>query len=198
MVDWFQAGSQRRILAFGPLTNIETLAIVRPDLIERVVWTEGGIISGNHTPAAEFNACADPEALAALLARCVPITMVELETGRKVRFDEADLRPLFRKRGRNAVLLGDLVGGYLDIALERGRDSMAIYDPDAATVLALPEFFSISDARVDVVLSGSERGRTVVDFRAAGEACNAKVVTDPRHAAVKQACMDALLGKWEG
>lgn len=60
---------------------------------------------------AELNAYADPEALAALIARPVPITMVELETCRKLRFDEASLRPLVRKLERNAVLFGDLAGG---------------------------------------------------------------------------------------
>lgn len=35
---------------------------------------------------------------------------------------------------------------------------MAIYDPVAATVPALPEYSSINDAGVDVVLSVSERG----------------------------------------
>ncbi len=127
----------------------------------------------------------------------VPITMVELDICRKVGFDRTDLRHLIRTRGRDAALLEDLAGGNLDIALERGRDSMAIYDPVAATFMAQPEYFGFNDARVDVVLSGPERGRTVVDFQTAGEACNAKVATDPRHAAVKQACMGALLGECE-
>ena len=74
---------------------------------------------------------------------------------------------------------------------------MAIYDPAAATVLPCRNI-GISDANVGVVLSGSERGRTVGGFQAAGEVGNAKVATDPRHAAVKQACMDALLGECEG
>ncbi len=196
MVAWLQAGRRRRILALGPLTNLAALAIARPDLadrIERIVWMGGGIGAGNHTPAAEFNACADPEALAALLARRLPITLVELDACRRVRFDASDLRALLRVRGRNAALLGDLAGGYLDIALERGRESMAIYDPVAVVALARPEYFSIDDARVEVVLSGSERGRTVADFRAPGAECNASVATDPRPAAVKRACMEALL-----
>lgn len=50
------------------------------------------------------------------------------------------MRPLFCKCGKHAALLGNLAGRYLDIALERGRDSMAIYDPAVATILALPEF----------------------------------------------------------
>lgn len=200
MAAWLQAGSRRRLLAFGPLTNVAALAIARPDLIdriERVVWMGGGISSGNHTPAAEFNAYADPEALAALLARRVPITMVELDTCRKVRFDASDLQALFRKRGRNAALLGDLAGGYLDIALEHGHQSMAIYDPVAVAVLARPEYFSINDARVNVVLSGPERGRTVVDFQTAGDACNAKVAANPQSATVKRTCMNVLLRECE-
>ena len=74
--------------------------------IESVVRMGGGSNAGNHTPAAEFNAYADPEALAALLTRPVPITMIELETCRKLHFDEAGLRPLVRKLERNAVLPG--------------------------------------------------------------------------------------------
>lgn len=44
----------------------------------------------------------------------------------------------------------------------------------------------------------ASRGRIVVDFQAAVEACKAKVATDPRHAAVNRAFMDALLGGCEG
>lgn len=66
---------------------------------------------GNHTPAAEFNAFADPEAVAVLLSAPVAITVVDLEICRKVRFDESDLRQMAGLDGQNAALLADLAGG---------------------------------------------------------------------------------------
>lgn len=76
-----------RILALGPLTNIAALALARPDLAIRVtelVWMGGGVTSGNHTASAEFNAFADPEALAIVLAHGLPLRMVDLDICRKV------------------------------------------------------------------------------------------------------------------
>ena len=123
------------LVALGPLTNLAVLALARPDLlprIARITWMGGGITRGNHTASAEFNALADPEAVAVLLSRAVPLTMVDLDACRKVEIVEADVQAL-----ASAPLLRDLLGGYLDIALSRGRPAMALYDPVAAAALIL-------------------------------------------------------------
>lgn len=192
---WLEAGPRRTLLALGPLTNIAAMALAWPDLaqrIERIVWMGGGVTSGNHTASAEFNALADPEALAILLARDVPIRMIDLDACRRVQIEEADVTALRASPGPHAALLADLLGGYLDIALERGRPTMALYDPVAAAACVRPDLFRFRSVRLDAELGGLHtRGRTVVETRHP-ETHNAEIVADLDAGAVKALCLAAL------
>ncbi|MGP9791764.1 nucleoside hydrolase [Roseinatronobacter sp. NSM] len=144
---WLQ-GTQapRQVLALGPLTNLAHLVQRHPDAaarITRLVWMGGSNGPGNHSPAAEFNALADPEALACVLDAQLPLQVVDLMACRTVTFGPQDMPatdPLTR----------DLLGGYLDIGLSRGRGHMAIYDPVAALALLHPALFGFQRVRMDV------------------------------------------------
>ncbi|MDF2234134.1 nucleoside hydrolase [Albimonas sp. CAU 1670] len=192
---WLEAQERATVLALGPLTNLAVLALARPDLlprIERIVWMGGGVTSGNHTASAEFNAIADPEALAILIARGVAIRMIDLDACRRVQIAEADVTALRAAPGPNADLLADLLGGYLDIALERGRETMALYDPVAAAAYARPDLFRFRSVRLDAELTGQHtRGRTVVETRHP-HTHNAEIAEDLDAAAVKSLCLTAL------
>lgn len=166
---YLQTGANRRILALGPLTNIAALVLARPDLIERIgelVWMGGGLTTGNHTASAEFNALADPEALAILLAHHVPIRMVDLDLCRKVLATPADVWPVRQAGGKHAALIADLLDGFINIAISRGRSAMSLYDAVAAVAFTRPELVTWREARLDVELSGTHtRGRTVIETR---------------------------------
>lgn len=166
-----------RILALGPLTNIAALALARPDLAARItelVWMGGGVTSGNHTASAEFNAYADPEALAIVLAHGLPLRMVDLDICRKVLATPEDADNVRLASGRNAELLADLFAGYVAIATSRGRPAMALYDPTAAAIFIAPDIAGFRHARIDVELQGRHtRGRTVVETRASHAVFNA-------------------------
>lgn len=187
---WLEQQTKAKILALGPLTNLAILALSRPDLlaqIERLVWMGGAITRGNHTASAEFNALADPEALAILLARQVPIVMVDLDACRRVELVEDDIRAV-----RADALTKDLLGGYLDIGLSRGRSAMALYDPVAAALAVHPDLFSVAPAKIDVELAGTyTRGRTIVDQRNSARA-NAEVIDSLQAVEIKALCLDAL------
>lgn len=159
----------RRILGLGPLTNLAALALARPDLAARIddlVWMGGSAGKGNHTAAAEFNAFADPEALAIILAHGIPLRMVDLDLCRKVLVSEADVGPIRAAGGRNAGLLADLLAGYVNIAVSRGRAGMAVYDPTAAVAFVAPETVTFVPARIDIELAGTHtRGQTLVETR---------------------------------
>jgi inosine-uridine nucleoside N-ribohydrolase len=130
-------GERRDILAIGPLTNIARLIQEAPDVvpsITRLIWMGGSDGAGNHTGQAEFNAVADPEAAAIVAQAGVPLDIVDLMFCRTVVFGP-DQQP---HCGR---LTSDLLGGYLDIALSRGRPTMSIYDPVAALVACTAEAF---------------------------------------------------------
>lgn len=187
---WLEQQRDAKILALGPLTNIATLVLSRPDLVAhigRLTWMGGGITRGNHTASAEFNALADPEALAILLARKVPLDMVDLDACRRVEIVEADVASIPQPAR-------DLLGGYLDIALTRGRAAMALYDPVAAALLVRPDLFTLADAHLEVELAGHlTRGRTVVDQRDPTTA-NCRIVADMDAPSVKAVCLAALKG----
>jgi purine nucleosidase len=189
LMQWLESQDKAEILALGPLTNIAILLLARPDLaqnIARLTWMGGGITRGNQTASAEFNAFADPEALAVVLSRGVPLAMVDLDACRRVEITEADVTPI------KHPLLKDLLGGYLDIALTRGRPAMALYDPVAAALVVQPDLFTLASAQIEVELFGQHtRGRTVVDLRDPGKA-NGWIVSDLHSAAVKTLCLSAL------
>jgi inosine-uridine nucleoside N-ribohydrolase len=158
-----------RILALGPLTNIAAVALARPDLAAKITdltWMGGGLTAGNHTASAEFNAFADPEAVAIVLAHGVPLRMVDLDLCRRVLCAPEDVEPVRAAGGRNATLLADLLAGFVAIATSRGRPAMALYDAVAAVAFARPELVTWREARIDIEVVGDlTRGRTVVEVR---------------------------------
>lgn len=196
---WLSEGdAEKRILALGPLTNIAALCLARPDLASRITeltWMGGGVTSGNHTASAEFNAFADPEALAIVIAHGLPLRMVDLDLCRKVTASLLDVAPIRNATGKNAALVADMLEGFIGIATSRGRQAMALYDPCAAVALVAPESIGWKHARIDVELHGGlTRGRTVVEARAAhATRFNAHYADtiDADHA--KRIILDALL-----
>ncbi|MGE0279911.1 MAG: nucleoside hydrolase [Rhizobiaceae bacterium] len=194
---WLEtAESPRRILALGPLTNIAALALARPDLAKRIddlTWMGGGVTAGNHTASAEFNAFADPEALAIVLAQNLPLRMVDLDLCRKVVAFPEDVAPVRAAGGRNADLLADLLAGYISIGTSRGRPGMAIYDPCAAVAFVHPDTVTFAEARIDVELAGTlTRGRTVVEIRVPPNERNAAFASDINAAAARVLVLGAL------
>jgi purine nucleosidase len=183
LCSWLEASADpRRILALGPLTNIAALVLARPDLashITELTWMGGGVTSGNHTASAEFNAYADPEALAIVLAHGLPLKMVDLDICRRVLARPEDANSVRQVSGKNAELLADLLGGYVNIGISRGRPAMAIYDPTAAAVFISPEIATFRHARIEAELQGQHtRGRTVVETRASHATFNAHYVAE--------------------
>jgi inosine-uridine nucleoside N-ribohydrolase len=138
--DWLrsaQPGDRRDVLAIGPLTNIARLIQDTPDLakkITRLIWMGGSDGAGNHSEQAEFNALADPEATAIVAQAGIALDVVDLMFCRTVVFGPDQLPEC-------SNLTADLLGGYLDIGLSRGRTSMSIYDPVAALVTSQPQSF---------------------------------------------------------
>ncbi|MBB2832628.1 UNVERIFIED_ORG: inosine-uridine nucleoside N-ribohydrolase [Rhizobium esperanzae] len=179
---WLEGDGPHRILALGPLTNIAAVVLARPDLAARIddlVWMGGGITSGNHTASAEFNALADPESLAIVIAHGLPLRMVDLDLCRKVLARPEDTEPVRNAGGANAELIADMCAGYISIATSRGRPAMAIYDPCAAVAFVAPDIVNFRPARIDVELQGSlTRGRTVVETRATHASFNAQFADD--------------------
>ncbi len=179
---WLETNGPHRILALGPLTNLAALALACPDLAARITeltWMGGGVTAGNHTASAEFNALADPEALAIVLAHNLPLRMVDLDLCRKVIAAPDDVGPVRDAGGANAPLIADMLDGYIGIGTSRGRPGMAIYDPSAAVAFVAPDIVTFRPARIDAELQGQHsRGRTVVETRATHATFNAEYAVD--------------------
>ncbi|WP_176086362.1 nucleoside hydrolase [Martelella sp. HB161492] len=200
LVGWLAAGAgPRRILALGPLTNIAILCLARPDLapkIDELIWMGGGATMGNHTASAEFNALADPEAVAIVLAHGLPLKMADLDFCRKVTIGAEDVAAIRERSGANAALLGDLTEGFLDIARARGRDRMAFFDPAAAVALVRPDLVTMQTVRIDMELAGVHtRGRTVVENRPHKAAPNAGLISGVDEHAAHELILSALLSE---
>lgn len=196
---WLEGGGEgagATVLALGPLTNIAVLALARPDLAARIgdlVWMGGSAGAGNHTAAAEFNAYADPEAVAVVLGAGLPLRMVGLDLCRQVPVTLDDVAPLRAVGGDRSELLADLLEGYVRIAIVRGRPSMGLYDPVAAAALAAPGAVAFAPARIAVELCGTHtRGMTVVDRRQ-GVPANAAIAVEADAPRIRALTLDALL-----
>ncbi len=196
LCNWLEQDGPHRILALGPLTNIAALALARPDLAARITeltWMGGGVTAGNHTASAEFNALADPEALAIVIASGLPLRMVDLDLCRKVIAIPDNIAPIRKAGGANAEMLADFLDGYIGIGTSRGRLGMAIYDPCAAVAFTHPEIVTFRTARIDVELQGKlTRGRTVVETRATHAKPNADYAVEIDNEAARAIILGAL------
>ncbi|MDO5285416.1 MAG: nucleoside hydrolase [Actinomycetia bacterium] len=160
------------LLAIGPLTNVALLAAARPDVyarLERLVIMGGGVhLTGNRSPAAEFNIWFDPEAAARVFAAGVPVTMVGLDVTQKALFAPSDWD---RLRGPGAGPVAQAVTGMIDFygSFYRsflGTDATAQHDALAVTALVKPELVTTEHVWVGVETSGMyTRGMTVADLR---------------------------------
>ncbi len=95
---------------------------------------------------------------------------------------------------RKAQLLADLLEGYVNIAISRGRPAMALYDPTAAAIFVAPEISTLRHARIDAELQGQHtRGRTVVETRASHAEFNAHFAAEIDADKARSIIFDALL-----
>lgn len=194
MAGWLSASDEHYIIALGPLTNLAMLVLQRPEAavnIDQITWLGGSSGRGNHSPYAEFNALADPEALAVVTDTNIPFSMIDLELCRQVSFAEADMPTL---QGANKQLLTDLLGGYLDIALQRGRSTMSIYDPLAAMSVARDDLFEFVPASLSVdTTPGEAYGQTVVGTNEKVTASNFEVAVSVNSQEALNICLSALI-----
>jgi inosine-uridine nucleoside N-ribohydrolase len=153
------------LVGIAPVTNLALALMTEPALtanIAQIVLMSGAWAEGNATPAAEFNALNDPEALAVLLACGRPVVFATLELTA-----QALVTP-----GRLEVWRGMGSGRCLEAACQiqasvppsRRLSGSPLHDPCAIAWLLRPDLFSARacSARVDVG-SGIGRGRTVID-----------------------------------
>jgi len=156
-----QQGEEKICIALGPLTNLALLAAHAPDVYQnltKIIWMGGSAGPGNHSAFAEFNAMADPQALARLVDLPVPLQIVDLTLCRQVTITAEDIAPLCSEASNQpAEIFASLLTGYLDIARTRGRSAMAIYDPLAVASHLIANRFCFERCHINVE---TEQGQT--------------------------------------
>ncbi|MEM8747871.1 MAG: nucleoside hydrolase [Actinomycetota bacterium] len=187
------------IYATGPLTNV-ALALLADtsfeDALGAVVWMGSSIGRGNITPAAEFNASIDPDALAVVLAAGVDLTVVPAEIGESATIDEATLAEIDAVGTPSAAAVARLVRAMGDdIDRERyARLGRPMYDPTVIAYAARAEMFeAVPTSLVVDTDSGPSYGSTHFDLdgRTGGEP-NCTLVCSVDASAFRRHLIDTL------
>ena len=164
------------LVTTAPLTNL-ALALeaepALPSLLREVVTLAGIHAIGNVTPAADFNAWADPEALRAVLAAAWPRhLLIPLDTSQAAPIDEAAcerLDALGEPAAGAAALIRARIEAYGDRADLAAVRAAPVHDAFAVASLVEPRLVTRRRLHVDVETKGElTTGRTVIDFEARG------------------------------
>lgn len=157
------------IVITGPSTNIATLLTDEPELssrIERIVFMGGSTDRGNHTPYAEFNVFADPEALDVVLGSGLPVYMVGLNLTHQALAtpDVVDrLQSMPHVLGQTAAAWMGFFGSSYHRVWK--FDAPPLHDPCTIAAVIDPEVISWQESFVSVELDGQwTRGATSVDL----------------------------------
>ncbi|WP_029479226.1 nucleoside hydrolase [Deinococcus frigens] len=174
------------LLATGPLTNLALafrLVPELPQLVREVVWMGGSTAGGNRTPAAEFNALADPHAARIVFESGVPLRMVGLNVTMQCVADPERIAALRGLGNRAGEVCAELLTFYAGVYRERyGLSGGALHDPLAAAAVIRPDLLDWQPMRVDIeIQEGLNFGRTVCDLHGVTELVpNARVAVGVR------------------
>jgi inosine-uridine nucleoside N-ribohydrolase len=169
------------LVGIAPATNIPLALMTEPALaerIEQIVLMTGAWGEGNATPAAEFNALNDPEALAVVLACGRPVVLATLELTAQALCTPTRLATLRAAgEGRCMRTLCD-IQATVPLGPRFAGTGAALHDPCAVAWLIRPDLFTTRDCAVTVDLGpGPSRGRTVIDrWRRTGAPHNVKLL----------------------
>ena len=173
------AAQKVTLVGIAPATNLALALITEPALaekVEQIVLMTGAWGEGNATPAAEFNAVNDPEALAVLFACGRPVVLATLELTAQALCTPAHLAS-FRAGGGTGRCMAALcdIQATVPLGPRLGGAGAALHDPCAIAWLIRPGLFATRDCAVTVDLGpGPSRGRTVIDrWRRTGAPHNA-------------------------
>ena len=159
------------IVTLGPLTNL-ALALRHDRKLARnikEIIAMGGAysVSGNVTPAAEFNFFCDPEAAHEVIASGIPITLVGLDVTLQARLSRHSLMSATRKRTKLNRFLRDSTERVMNFYRERqGYDGFCPHD--ALAVMVAIDRGVVGTRRIHVQIETEGKlasGMSVADLR---------------------------------
>lgn len=158
----FCAAGNATIVATGPLTNIALALQHDPTLAERIDqlhWMGGSTGEGNVTPHAEFNAWADPHALAVVLDSGTSLTMYGLNLTHQVRMTGAHIETLRNARTPTSTQAAEFLSFFQTRDVDH-RIGQPMHDPCALLGLTHPALFNFEESSMIAEVDGERRGRT--------------------------------------
>lgn len=167
------------LIGVAPVTNLALALMTEPALaanVGQIVLMSGAWAEGNATPAAEFNAVNDPEALTVLLACGRPVVFATLELTAQALMTPDRLAVL------RALGPGRCLAAACDIQARvppsRRLPGTPLHDPCAIAWVLRPSLFTARACSVRIDLGpGIGRGRTVIDrWDRTGDPHNAAVM----------------------
>ena len=157
------------VVAIGPITNVALLLRDHPEVrskVAEIIFMGGSTERGNHTPTAEFNTFADPEALDVVLRAGVPVRMVGLNLTHQALATRAVVERMSAMPHDVGRTCAAWMGFFGD-SYERIWEFAAppVHDPCTIAPLLDPDVIRWRDCFVAVELDGTwTRGTTVVDL----------------------------------
>jgi inosine-uridine nucleoside N-ribohydrolase len=155
------------LVGLAPATNLALALATEPALAEnvaRIVLMAGAWGEGNATPAAEFNALNDPEALAILFAAGRPVVLAGLELTAQALATPERLAALRAAGTGRALAAACAIQASVPLSCRLGGTGAPLHDPCAVAWLLRPDLFTARDCAVSVDLApGPGRGRTHID-----------------------------------
>jgi inosine-uridine nucleoside N-ribohydrolase len=169
------------LIGIGPATNLALALATEPALAARVaqiVVMSGAWGEGNVTPAAEFNAWSDPEALAILLQSGRPVVFATLDLTAQALVTPARIAA-WRELGAGCCLRAACdIQASVPASERLGGLEAPLHDPCAVAWLIRPDLFTTRACSVRMDLGpGPGRGRTLIDrWERTGDPLNATVL----------------------
>ena len=182
------------IVPTGAMTNVAALLSAYPELkrrIKRIVLMGGGILSGNWTPAAEFNILIDPEAAKIVFESGVPIVMAPLDVTEKALVIPEDFERIRALGNPVSSIVAEWLDFFYKFHLTIGYKGAPLHDPCTIGYLLKPEIFVTREMYVAVETTGTYcKGATVGDVcGVSGKKPNATVLMNLD----RQAFVDLLI-----
>jgi purine nucleosidase len=173
------------LVGIAPATNLGLALAAEPALagnIAGIVLMTGAWGEGNATPAAEFNALNDPEALAVLLGHGhgpgPKVTIVGLDLTAQAHVTQDRIAALRARGGGRCLRTACDILASVPPTARLGGLGAPLHDPCAIAWLIAPHLFTARECAVEVDLGpGPSRGRTVIDrWGRTGAPANATVL----------------------
>jgi purine nucleosidase len=155
------------VVGLGPVTNLALAFATEPALADRVaeiVLMSGAWAEGNITPAAEFNAWNDPEALAVLPLLGCPLSLATLDLTARAFVTPEVVAGLDATPGGACWAATRAILRALPPSRRMEFAGFPLHDPCAVAWLLAPGLFTRREVHLAVECApGPNRGRTVID-----------------------------------